>query len=428
MKIVPNGMLRGASILAICLFASAVQAQQVTLSLLTDVAPEVVARAEALVADFEAANPDISIEMETRPGGAEGDNLIKTRLATQSMTDLFVYNSGSKFQSINPDRLLVDLSAEPWQADIQPSFKTVVTSIDGAVRGAPFATSSAGGIFYNTRVYAELGLEVPKSWEQFMANNQTILDAGEAAPVIQTYKDAWTSQILLLGDYFNVQAAKPDFAKLYTEGQEKFATEPTALRSFEKLQELHDAGFLNENYASAGYDDGLRMLANGEGVHYPITSGALRAIATTYPDLLGDIGFFPIPGDNAEINGLTVWMPQAVYIPNTTSNLDAAKKFVAFVASPAGCEALKRAGGGSGPFLVAGCELENAPPAVSDMLPFFENGHNSPALEFLSPIKGPALEQITVSVGSGIMTAAEGAALYDEDVRKQAQQLGLPGW
>jgi raffinose/stachyose/melibiose transport system substrate-binding protein len=31
-------------------------------------------------------------------------------------------------------------------------------------------------------------------------------------------------------------------------------------------------------------------------------------------------------------------------------------------------------------------------------------------------------------VGSGIRSAAEGAALYDEDVKKQALQLGLPGW
>lgn len=428
MKFTPTKFLAGASVLAICLMTTVAYAQQVTISLLTDSAPEVVARAEALIEDFEAANPDINIEHETRPGGAEGDNLIKTRLATQSMADVFVYNSGSKFQGINPDKLLVDLSDEAWQGDVNPTFKSVVTSVDGAVRGAPFATSSAGGIFYNKRVYEDLGLTVPKSWDEFMANNEKIKAAGTAAPVIQTYKDAWTSQLLLLSDYYNVQAQKPDFAKLYTEGQEKFATEPAAFRSFEKLQEVFEAGYLNENYASAGYDDGLRMLANGEGVHYPITSGALRAIATAFPDLLGDIGFFPTPGDDAEKNGLTAWMPQAVYIPNSSSNVDAAKKFVAFVASPAGCEALKRAGGGSGPFLVAGCVLENAPPAVNDMLPFFESGNNSPALEFLSPIKGPALEQITVSVGSGIMSAEEGAKLYDEDVRKQAQQLGLAGW
>jgi raffinose/stachyose/melibiose transport system substrate-binding protein len=27
-----------------------------------------------------------------------------------------------------------------------------------------------------------------------------------------------------------------------------------------------------------------------------------------------------------------------------------------------------------------------------------------------------------------VRSAEEGAALYDEDVKKQAQQLGLPGW
>ena len=46
----------------------------------------------------------------------------------------------------------------------------------------------------------------------------------------------------------------------------------------------------------------------------------------------------------------------------------------------------------------------------------------------MSPIKGPALEQISVQVGTGQVTGKEGAALYDADVKKQAQQLGLPGW
>jgi raffinose/stachyose/melibiose transport system substrate-binding protein len=63
------------------------------------------------------------------------------------------------------------------------------------------------------------------------------------------------------------------------------------------------------------------------------------------------------------------------------------------------------------------------------MVDYFETeGATTPALEFLSPVKGPALEQITVEVGSGIRSAEDGAALYDEDVEKQAQQLGLPGW
>ena len=66
---------------------------------------------------------------------------------------------------------------------------------------------------------------------------------------------------------------------------------------------------------------------------------------------------------------------------------------------------------------------------VQDLGAYFAaDGSTAPALEFLSPIKGPNLENLTVEVGSGIRPAAEAAALYDEDVRKQAQQLGLPGW
>ena len=62
------------------------------------------------------------------------------------------------------------------------------------------------------------------------------------------------------------------------------------------------------------------------------------------------------------------------------------------------------------------------------MLPYFDSGRTAPALEFLSPIKGPNLPQICVEVGSGITSPADGAKEYDKDVEKQAKQLGLAGW
>ena len=129
-------------------------------------------------------------------------------------------------------------------------------------------------------------------------------------------------------------------------------------------------------------------------------------------------------------NGLTVWMPAAVYIAKTTKHPDEAKRFLAMIASTKGCDIRSTANGATGPYLIKGCTLPaSVPPAVADLLPYFQKDKGTaPALEFLSPIKGPALEQITVEVGSGIRKAADGAALYDEDVKKQAQQLGLAGW
>lgn len=424
-----RGLIGASAGLVLALGLATAAEAQVTLTYLIDDNPTNLATAEELKAAFEAANPDIKIEIETRPGGGEGDNIVKTRLATGEMTDVFRYNAGSLFQALNPPQTMLDLTDEPWQANVLDSFKPVVTAPDGRIYGAPEEASMGGGILYNKKIYEELGLSVPKTWDEFMANNQKIKDAGKV-PVIQTFGDTWTSQLFVLGDFFNVQAAVPTFAADYTAGKAKYATTPAAMAGFQHGEDVFKAGFLNEDFAAATFNDGVRMVATGEGAHYPMLTFAIGGIAQDYPDNLNDVGFFAIPGPAAEPNGVTVWMPAAVYISKTTQHPEEAKRFVAFIASTEGCDARTRANGATGPYLIKGCELPaDVPPAVADLQTYFEqDGTTAPALEFLSPVKGPALEQITVEVGSGIRSAADAAALYDEDVRKQAQQLGLPGW
>jgi raffinose/stachyose/melibiose transport system substrate-binding protein len=410
-------------------FAGVAAAQQTTITYLVDSSPDTVATTEAQVEAFEAANPDIDVQIETRPGGGEGDNLVKTLLATGEMADVFSYNSGSLFQALNPVQNLVDLSNEPWQQNVLDSFKQVVTAPDGTVRGAPHGTAMGGGILYNIPIYEELGLSVPKTWEEFMANNAKIKEAGYD-PVIQTFGTTWTSQLFVLGDFFNVQAAEPDFAADYTANKAKYASTPAALKGFQHQAEVYEAGYLNEDFAAATFEEGVVKVATGEGAHYPMLTFAVSNVQQLVPEHLEDVGFFAIPGDDPNVNGLTTWMPNGLYIPQSTDQLEAAKRLVAFIASPEGCQIEIETVGASGPFLVQGCTLpDTVPPAVTDLQGYFnQQGTTAPALEFVSPIKGPALEQITVEVGSGIRSPEEGAALYDEDVRKQAQQLGIEGW
>jgi raffinose/stachyose/melibiose transport system substrate-binding protein len=400
-----------------------------TLTYLVDVGPISVKAAEQLVKDFMAANSGITIRVETRPAGSEGDNLVKTRLSTGDMADVFLYNSGSLFQQINPQRNLLPLTGESWVANLDPAFKPTVTA-GGDVYGAPSGASFGGAIFYHRPTYDRLGLQVPRTWAEFMANNAKIKAAG-IDPVIQTYQTTWTSQLFVLGDFHNVAAAEPDFADRYTKNQAKYATSPNAIKGFQHLQDLQAAGYLNKDFASAKYDDGLRKVGSGQGAHYPILTNAITQAVTLNPAAAKDVGVFPIPGDDAAKNGLTVWLPGGIYIPKKTegAKLEAAKKFLAFVASPAGCESQSKAVAPSGPYAVKGCTLPaNVPQSVVDVSSYFEKNAVTPALEFVSPVKGPALEQICIEVGSGIRPARDGAARYDEDVKKQAQQLGLPGW
>lgn len=414
--------------LALVLSTAAAQAQE--LIFLTDNSADSVAVTEALTQAFAAKNPGVTFEIETRPGGGEGDNIVKTRLATGEMADLFIYNSGSLLQAIRPDRTLLSIDEIENFDRLNDAFVSTVQGPSGATYGVPFETAQGGGIYYHKPTYAALGLEVPTTWDEFMANNAKIAAETDAAPIAQTYRDTWTSQLFVLADYYNVHVAKPDFATQYTANEVKYASTPEAVKGFERLQAAYEAGYFNKDFGAADYNDGLRMVATGAATHYPMLTFAVGAFQQNHPDLMDDVGFFAQPGDDAAHNGLTVWMPTSLYAPRSTEHPETVRAFMNFVASPEACDIVTETIGVTGPYLIQGCELpDEVPGMVADLLPYFEQeGRTAPALEFLSPVKGPALEQLTVEVGSGIRDAASAAQLYDQDVAKQARQLGLPNW
>ncbi|MBT2654083.1 carbohydrate ABC transporter substrate-binding protein [Bacillus sp. ISL-18] len=399
--------------------------KEVTLSLLIDNQADQTG-IRAVAAKIEKKY-HIKTDIETRPSGVEGHQVMKTRLATGDMADLVIYNSGSLLQSLNPEEYFVDLKDEPFMRKIVPSFKDTVT-VNGKVFGLPIGSAIAGGWLYNKKVYQKLGLTVPKTWDELITNSEKIKAAGKTA-VIGTYKDDWTSQLIVVADNHNVISADPTFAEDFSVNKAKFSTTPAALRSFEKLSEVYQRGFLNKDFQIATLNEGLKMLIDGTGVQYPMLSSMLMGISKKYPDKMNDIGFFPQPGDSPEGKGVTVFMPAALYVNKNTQHLEAAKKWLSFIVSTEGVKTLYGDKSPVGPFAIKGLiDPKNVIPAIKDMLPYFETGKTTPALEYLSPLKGPNLPQITIQVGSGIISAKAGAELYDKDVEKQAKQLGLKGW
>ena len=379
------------------------------------------------VIDAFKAKTGITVSLDLRPGGADGDNLVKTRLATGDMDDLSWYNSGSLFLALNPAKNFVDLTKEPFLANVIDSFKSVV-SVGGKVYGVPNSTIMGGGWYYNKAIYAKLGLKVPKTWKDLIANLETIKKAG-IVPVEASYKDSWTAQIVVLADNYNVLAKNPKWADDYTAHKAGFANTPAALRGFEKLAEINAKGYLNKDASATTYDLAIKAFAEGKAAHYPMLSFATGQIAALNPANAADFGYFAQPGDDANSNGLTIWMPGALSIYQGSKNIDAAKKFLAYYLSAEGMAVNFAAQPPEGPAAVKGIKLpDNLAVATKDMLPYIESGKTAPALEFLSPIKGPNLPQITVQTGLGLKPALDNAKEYDQDVAKQAKQLGLAGW
>ncbi|HEV7957221.1 MAG TPA: extracellular solute-binding protein [Marisediminicola sp.] len=383
--------------------------------------------ANTIATGFEKANPKITVKVNTRPAGTDGDNLVKTRLSTKTMDDVFLYNSGSLFQALNPDTQLQPLTDEAWVKDITPDFKATVSTSKG-VYGAPNGSTFNGGIMYNKKVYEQLGLSVPKTWAEFISNSEKIKAAG-IIPVLQSYGDTWTSQLFVLADFANVSAKDDKWADNYTNNKAKYVN-PPALAGFTHTQEIFSKGLMNEDYASLTNVNALKLLATGKAAQYPMITAVISNVVQSNPDQVNDIGYFAMPSESGEPQA-TVWEAGGSYIPKTTTGdqLVAAKKLIAYINSPAGCEAQISAAVPAGPFAISSCKVpDNAPALVADELKYQEAKQTGLALEFLSPIKGPNLEKILIQVGSGITDAKAGAALYDNDVKAQAQQLGLKGW
>ena len=399
----------------------------VTLTLLVGNDAAAVALAEGVTAAYTELHPEVTFDIEERPGGAEGDNLVKTRLATGEMSDVFIYNAGSLLQALNPAQTVMDLTDEPLIDDVDEEFTATVTQ-DDRVYGVPFGTAFGGGILYDRRVFEEQGLSVPRTWDEFAANNEQLLAAG-ITPLGASFGTTWTSQVMVLADFYNVDQAEPTFVEDYTANRAKYSTTPAALASFERLQEAFDRGWWNDDYGSATFEDAQQMLIEGEIAQYPMLTVALPAIAELDPEAAQNVGFFAQPGPDAATNGMTLWMPLAAYASADTEHPEEVLDFLAFAASPEGTEAMSEATEPTGPYMIDGATLpDDVLPAVLDVQAYLEEGNVSPALEFVSPVKGPNLEHLTVEVGSGLRTASEAAELYDDDVEAQAQQLGLPGW
>lgn len=395
----------------------------VTISMMADT--DTLASNNGITAVIDAAEKKFgfTITMESRVGGTEGDNLMKTRLASGDMTDITLYNSGSLLGAVNPAQNFVDITDQDFVSTYDDTYKSTVT-VDDKVYGIPLESTQGGAIMYNKAIYKELGLEVPKTWDDFISNCQAIKDAGYTA-LIGTFGDSWTSQVLFLGDNYNVIAANPDFAEKFEAGEAKFSTVKEATESFSKYGDLLD--FYNKDYLSAKYADGCEMLANKQGAQWIMLTQALGAINTDYPDVMDDMGVFAIPGDSADSNGLTVWYPSSWYINKNTKNLDACLALMKFWCSKEGIEIYTQNRMPNGPSCIKGIELgEDVPEAVRvDMQSYFDDGNTLPALEFLTAVKGPNCPNICQEVASGQTTGEEAAAKYDEDCKNQAIQLGL---
>ena len=221
-----------------------------------------------------------------------------------------------------------------------------------------------GGILYNKKIYDELGLSVPKTWAEFMANNEKIKAAGKVAgdPDLRRHLDqpALRARRLLqrAGRGAELRRATTPPTRPST------PTTPAAMRASSTARKSSRPATSTRTSAPPRSTTASAWSPTGEGAHYPMLTFAIGGIAQNYPENLDDVGFFAQPGDDAATNGLTVWMPAASISPRPPSTPKRPRSSSPSSPAPRAATHRTAANGATGPYLIKGCTLPaDVPPA-----------------------------------------------------------------
>ena len=147
---------------------------------------------EENIAAFEEAYPGIEVELVLNPD-AQNTSILQTKLASGQPSDLICYNKVSAENELEVQKNCVDLSEEPFVENLAD--KDVLTAPDGKIYGFAFAIKTGGmGVVYNKTMFEEKGIEIPKTYDEFLAVCETLKSEG-ITPFYGPFKDVWTFQM-----------------------------------------------------------------------------------------------------------------------------------------------------------------------------------------------------------------------------------------
>jgi raffinose/stachyose/melibiose transport system substrate-binding protein len=282
---------------------------------------------DAWVAAFQKKYPQVTVEFF---GANSYQQTLQGRLAAKDAPDLIAVLGGNTGFNVARGGHLMDLSDSPILARIRDD---VIESqrYGGKIYSIPI-DMAAHGVIYNRKVFADLGLSVPSTWDEFKGVCQKLKDGG-IVPMVITGKDSWTLGIVGTTLASFVYGKNPNFDLDVIEGRDSFTND-----SWLKVMADYDTiikNYANEDIVSMDYTLGNQMVANGEAAMLIQGIWAVSAIEQFNPDV--ELGIFQIPNaPNAGEACLILGTDFTIGISATTEYPEECMAFLDFISSDEG--------------------------------------------------------------------------------------------
>lgn len=268
---------------------------------------------------FEDENPGITVDFQAPVVNTEYNQSLTTALAGSDGPDLAMVRAYGGLQGWTQDLMPLD-DLVPGLGDIAPAVLQGSKGVDGKVYSVPTVTQTLQ-MFYNKDIFDQYGLSVPKTWDDFITVNDTLLSNG-VTPMALGAKDGWVLPIFsdIMGA---ARYGGTEFEKAVTSGAKTFS-DPDYVAALQIVDDMQK--YLNEgdDVTGVAYTDGQTEFSSGLAAMYPGGTFELTTFRTQNPDI--NVGTFPVPAPPDSVSSEPVVPAYADGGWAINAKIDASKK------------------------------------------------------------------------------------------------------
>ena len=360
---------------------------------------------------YEAAHPDVKVELiQETDDSVKGKT--KTLVAANSVPDIFFSWTGTWGGNFIRGDRAVDLTPVMGpDTDWGKTFASAAAKAfvyNGKYYGIPLYLD-AKFMGYNKAIFAKVGVEVPKDFEELLTACDAIRAAGYT-PISMGNKEAWPA-VHYLGQMLAYNVPEAVLEKDYDPATAEY-TDPGYVAALNQLAELSTRCTVGADMNGISYENAIQALSDGKSAMYYQEIIEFDAAATTETALKPEeFGFFKLPapknatGDANALEGA----PEGYMISSASKNIPLALDFMKFATTKENGEILSAPPYGQPSAVIGGFDPAKMNPSVVGGLEDIAKA--SYLIQWLDTVNHPAVAAAWLSglqafVG-GTMTAED---------------------
>ncbi|MFB9276215.1 extracellular solute-binding protein [Cohnella cellulosilytica] len=299
-----------------------------------------------IIAEYQAENPNVTIKQEVLDNERYKAK-IKVISAVNELPDVGMTWAAGYLQPFVEGRLFTPLD-EVLQNGLKDSFVAGTLeayTVDDHIYALPLEFNIAP-IYYNKKIFAQYGLQIPTTYDEFLQIVRT-LAANGVEPIALGNKDRWTGSLWYM--YLADRIAGAQTLADAIQGTGSF-TDSGLVEAAKRVQDLVDMNAFNKGFNGLSNDEVKVDFALGGAAMYLIGTWELPNYTTNQDvqqSLRDNIGFFKFPtidGGKSHIDSWVGGPGVGLFVAENSPVKEEAKKFVSYFVKRWGEESVTGAG------------------------------------------------------------------------------------